>query len=77
MKFKFLSNTAFILENIKNAKKAIIIGIIKAFKSIFFTIIDKYGKKKKNRDAEEDYGYEDYDEDYDEEDYAEGEEEQE
>ena len=40
-------------------------------------LIDKYGKKKKNRDAEEDYGYEDYDEDYDEEDYAEGEEEQE
>ncbi len=40
-------------------------------------LIDKYGKKEKNRDAEEDYGYEDYDEDYDEEDYAEGEEEQE
>lgn len=40
-------------------------------------LIDKYGKKKKNQDAEEDYGYEDYDEDYDEEDYAEGEEEQE
>ena len=40
-------------------------------------LIDKYGKKKKNRDAEEDYGNEDYDEDYDEEDYAEGEEEQE
>ena len=39
-------------------------------------LIDKYGKKKKNRDAEEDYGYEDYEEDYDEEDYAEGEEEQ-
>ena len=40
-------------------------------------LIDKYGKKKKNRDAEEDYGYEDYDEDYDDGDYAEEEEEQE
>ncbi|MDE6615105.1 MAG: GerW family sporulation protein [Lachnospiraceae bacterium] len=41
-------------------------------------LIDKYGKKKKNKDAdEEDYGYDDYDEDYDEEDYADVEEEQE
>ena len=40
-------------------------------------LIDKYGKKKKNQDEEEDYGYEDYDEDYDDGDYAEEEEEQE
>jgi len=41
-------------------------------------LIDKYGKKKKNKDTdEEDYGYEDYEEEYDEEDYADGEEEQE
>lgn len=42
-------------------------------------LIDKYGKKKKNKDAdEEDYSYDDYDEeyneDYNEEDYPDGEE---
>ena len=40
-------------------------------------LIDKYGKKKKDKDAdEEDYGYDDYEEEYDEEDYTDGEEEQ-